>query len=527
MKNIFIMAVCFFAMLHKSQAQINITIESSNPIVNVNDTFEVSFKTSPTVGSENMLVDGYQLVVNFDPNVFEAVSVNSNDTIFDFTPPSNVIDNDLGIIEQAGQALSNNGMSGVFELAKVVFRAKKGNLNSTITLTDGVVAETELVFEGTPLYDVSTPLTISTNGAPSIAITSPSTNSNLERATDITFTATATDLEDENSTLTVTWSPEAIFDTNNTGNAVTIKFLQPGTHIITATVTDSNNATNSTSIIVNIENPELTIIAPLQNSVLNSKDVTFELQPVGMDISDHFHFAINPADPNNVSPEERFNTSGTPGQTTFTYGEAENIKEGTNTVVVTIAAQFHNEFQNTKTILTFIVDSTQPEITLNGANPLRVLVNNPYVELGATATDSRDGVINDITIDASQVDTSQEGTYSVFYSATDIAGNTKMITRTVEVFAPTLSINAHDISAAEVALYPNPSSSQVFVKFPKNSRVSRTGIYTIDGRYIQIFEKPSTQDQLLQMNVSSYAKGMYLFVAEINGQTVFKRFTVK
>jgi PKD repeat protein len=69
-------------------------------------------------------------------------------------------------------------------------------------------------------------------------------------------------------------------------------------------------------------------------------------------------------------------------------------------------------------------DTTAPVITLIGADPQVIEAGTAYVELGATASDNRDGDLSSaIVIDASQVDTSSPGTYSVSYNVSDSAGN--------------------------------------------------------------------------------------------------------
>lgn len=74
-------------------------------------------------------------------------------------------------------------------------------------------------------------------------------------------------------------------------------------------------------------------------------------------------------------------------------------------------------------------DTTAPIITLGGDNPQVVDLDAGYSESGATA-DSGETV----TIDASAVDTSVVGTYSVTYDVTDAAGNAaNQVVRSVEV----------------------------------------------------------------------------------------------
>jgi lysophospholipase L1-like esterase len=76
-------------------------------------------------------------------------------------------------------------------------------------------------------------------------------------------------------------------------------------------------------------------------------------------------------------------------------------------------------------------------ITLNGANTVTIIQGGTYTELGATATDNVDGdITGSIVIDASAVDTSTVGSYTVTYNVSDTAGNAATeVTRTVNVIA--------------------------------------------------------------------------------------------
>ena len=80
-------------------------------------------------------------------------------------------------------------------------------------------------------------------------------------------------------------------------------------------------------------------------------------------------------------------------------------------------------------------DTVKPVLTLTGVNPQTLTVGDAYPELGATASDDRDGdVTGNIVIDSSAVDTSAVGTYTVTYNVADAEGNTATaLTRTVIV----------------------------------------------------------------------------------------------
>ncbi len=76
-------------------------------------------------------------------------------------------------------------------------------------------------------------------------------------------------------------------------------------------------------------------------------------------------------------------------------------------------------------------DVTAPVVTLNGAESVTIVLNSAYVELGATATDDKDGAITPVV--SGTVDKDLAGTYVLTYSATDAAGNEGTATRTVIV----------------------------------------------------------------------------------------------
>ena len=87
-----------------------------------------------------------------------------------------------------------------------------------------------------------------------------------------------------------------------------------------------------------------------------------------------------------------------------------------------------------------VVDTTVPVITLDGDDPQVIEVYSAYVEAGASATDNYDVTVT-VTPDASSVDTSTVGEYTVYYNATDANGNDAAeVTRTVSVVDTTIPV---------------------------------------------------------------------------------------
>jgi hypothetical protein len=87
------------------------------------------------------------------------------------------------------------------------------------------------------------------------------------------------------------------------------------------------------------------------------------------------------------------------------------------------------------------LDTTAPVITIVGDNPISVAQNADYQDEGATAEDAVDGSVTVIT--SGEVDTTTLGSYTITYTATDVAGNQATAARTVNVI---------DVTAPEITI---------------------------------------------------------------------------
>ena len=81
------------------------------------------------------------------------------------------------------------------------------------------------------------------------------------------------------------------------------------------------------------------------------------------------------------------------------------------------------------------VTNTPPTITILGDNPFTIDVNNPFIDPGATATDTKDGNITSSIIASSTVSTTTVGLYVVTYTVTDSDNLTATATREVDIIA--------------------------------------------------------------------------------------------
>jgi hypothetical protein len=64
-------------------------------------------------------------------------------------------------------------------------------------------------------------------------------------------------------------------------------------------------------------------------------------------------------------------------------------------------------------------------------------LNSTYTDAGATATDDVDGDLTNSIVTSGIVNTAVEGTYTITYTVSDLAGNTVSVTRTVNVLKKT------------------------------------------------------------------------------------------
>ncbi|UFH59121.1 DUF5011 domain-containing protein [Sulfurovum mangrovi] len=82
-------------------------------------------------------------------------------------------------------------------------------------------------------------------------------------------------------------------------------------------------------------------------------------------------------------------------------------------------------------------DTSSPVVTLQGDAQVTLRTGDTYMDAGATAYDAFDGSMDPVK--SGSVNTSVAGTYTITYTATDQAGNTGSISRTVIVVADTVA----------------------------------------------------------------------------------------
>jgi hypothetical protein len=262
----------------------------------------------------------------------------------------------------------------------VVATGPSGNLTNSVTL----------------LTVDSAPPLITLNGGSPVAIPLGGTYTELG--------ATAYDTCPGNSLLVTT---------NGTVDPTTL-----GEYDITYSAVTGAGVPGSATRIVDVINPVLTnlVIIPSTVTPQCGSNVTFTA-------------AVSGLPPINYQWYDNSNNPISGATNTFyTLADPTDASAGTYTV---IAQNAYNSLTNSVTI-TSVLHTAPPVMTLNGASPVSLLLNSPYVDAGATAFDLCAQASLTVTSN-NPVNTSLVGTYTVTYSATTADGTPGTLTRTVIV----------------------------------------------------------------------------------------------
>jgi RHS repeat-associated protein len=244
---------------------------------------------------------------------------------------------------------------------------------------------------------------------------------------------------------------------------------------------DSNVATISVHVLPVNDAP--VAIAGFNQRKLSGQEVILDAQ-ASYDVDGNINSYLWSEGNNTLSTQVTFSKSD------FTLGVH------TLTLMVTDNDGLSSSSSITITILSANTpDTIAPDITLLGANPQRMNLGELYVEAGATAFDDRDGSV--FVTNSRNFDGSVKGNYEVSYTASDNAGNTATVKRSVIVVdtqgedttPPVITlIGANPYTLIQGTPYTDPGAK---VEDDRDGNIGYSLVYTVNsarvGKYIAVY----------------------------------------
>ena len=316
-----------------------------------------------------------------------------------------------GTVQEWTVALPNDTAGTVIVRVVDTDRTKGNGVTDTVT-----IYEMNVTSAGSPADE-----------PPSVSITEPLDGTTINAGTEIVLSATVTD-EDANLAPSIAWSSDLQGPLGSSSSiAVT---LDEGTHVVTATVTDSAGQPGADSVSVTVlpvDDTPPSITAPADIAA----EATGPMTSVALG-------SPTVSDDSDPSPAI---TSNAPAQ---------GFPPGSTVVTWTATDASGNQSTDTQTVT--VRDTTPPLITVLGDNPASVTAGAAYVDAGATAADLVSGAVS-VGTSGQSFSTAAPGNHVVTYTATDAAGNSRQATRTVNVVAATTSLSVTGINPGAIDRY--------------------------------------------------------------------------
>ncbi|WP_156498373.1 DUF5011 domain-containing protein, partial [Oleiphilus sp. HI0079] len=282
------------------------------------------------------------------------------------------------------------------------------NVAGTYTLTYNV---TDSQSNAAPT--VTRDVIVADRTAPVITLNGAATVQHEQGTTYTDLGAAATDIIDDNATLT-----SAILVSGSVNDAVA------GTYALTYDVSDATgNAATQVTRTVNVVDTTIPVI-----TLLGSDPVDHEVGTVYTDAGATASDNIDGVITGNIGVTGSVNAS-----VIGTYSLTYNVQDSSGNAAATV----------TRTVN--VVDTGAPTITLLGSNPILHELQTPFTDPGATASDAADGDLSGSIVPTGAVDPNVAGTYTLTYNVTDSQSNAApTVTRDVIVAdrtAPVITLN--------------------------------------------------------------------------------------
>ena len=146
-----------------------------------------------------------------------------------------------------------------------------------------------------------------------------------------------------------------------------------------------------------------------------------------------------------------------------------------------------------------VVDTTNPEITLTGDNPLYINLGQTYIDPGYSASDNYDGNITSTVVESGLVDTSAEGTYFRNYNVSDSSSNaaSQQIREVIVGSPPVITLNGNNpmyLEYQEVYVEPNATATDGGVNLSNSISISGSVNENQLGNYNIIYSVTDSDD---------------------------------
>jgi hypothetical protein len=314
------------------------------------------------------------------------------------------------------------------------------NLALTQSSTNGVIYKSREAATGKPQLIV----TLGQNTRPVVAITAPASGTNAVFGAAVTFTGTATDAESGNLASQIQWTSSRD-GALGTGASITRSNLSPGSHTITARVTDPGGLVGEREITVNVGHPPtVTITSPANNAIIVTTTLpSLTLAATATDVED-----------GEVASQIQWTSSLDGPLGTGAAIGASGLRVGTHvlTAAVTDSTGVTGQAQVTIRVRT---PNVAPTVTITAPANGASTPAGTSVTLIASASDDFDGPLSpqihwtssrdgDLGIGASRTVTLREGAHTLTASVTDSDGaaGSAQIAFTVTPTAPAVTITA-------------------------------------------------------------------------------------
>ena len=249
---------------------------------------------------------------------------------------------------------------------------------------------------------------------------------------------------------------------------------------LTYTVYEDTRATTISRDVIIIDTIPPNLIIP-ENRTITVEEVNFFNSMEGVLVTDNSQEKID--------VQVSGNLSRIPGIYTLTYTAKDSSGNTTK-----------------KTRKITVIDNNAPIITIIGDNPLNINVGNPFVDLGAKATDNVDGDLTNNIVVTGTVNINIPGKYEIIYTVVDSSNNIGRAIRTVNV-----------IDNIPPVINFNPSGNTVWSK-TASSKLSVNDVHSnVDTKNLKYLWSTSTIEPSESLFSNIFNNGEIIINSSLTG----------